>query len=120
MSRLGPLVLIAALAQAASAAGTCKKQPPPGGPFGVKFIGEGAKPGDPCPVQGDTGDFREELSRQHGEQARGDVPVETDHDAVVQPPPLPPGKPVFPTPLPEKLKVTAVDEIRPPSNPATG
>lgn len=100
MLRIGPLVLIAALAQGAAAGGTCKKQPPAGGPFGVKFIGEGAKPGDPCPVQGDTGDFREEVSRQHGEEARGDVPVETDHDAVVQPPPLPPGKPVFPTPLP--------------------
>lgn len=116
MLHLGPLVLFAALAQNAPAAGTCAKTPPPAGPFGAKYIGEGAKPGDPCPVAGDTGDFREEMSRQHGgEPAPGEIPVDTDHDSVAQPPPLPPGKPVFPTPRPVEPPNSAVRAEIPPS-----
>ncbi|TBR25037.1 hypothetical protein EPO15_02915 [bacterium] len=114
MSALGPLVLLVALSPAASAAGTCKKAPPPAGPFGAKFIGEGGGTDAPCPVQGDTGDFREEISRQAGEEARpGDVPVDTDHDSVAQPPALPPGRPVFPKPA--DLPPSAAPAQLPPS-----
>jgi hypothetical protein len=115
MLRLGPLVLIAALAPGAAAA-TCQKAPPPAGPFGAKFIGEGAQPGEPCPVAGDTGNYREEVSRQHGEETRpADVPVGTDHDSVAQPPPLPPGRPVFPDARPAEHPASAVRAELPPS-----
>ena len=116
MLHLGPLVLLAALAQNAPAAGTCAKAPPPAGPFGAKFIGEGAKPGDPCPVAGDTGDYREEMSRQEGGEPKpGDIPVDADHDSVAQPPALPPGRPVFPTPRPVENPNSAVRAEVPPS-----
>lgn len=116
MLHLGPLVLLAALAVGAPAAGTCPKAPPQGGPFGAKFIGEGAKPGDPCPVAGDTGDFREEMSRQEGgEPALGEIPVDADRDSVAQPPPVPPGRPVFPTPRPVDAPNSAVQAEFPPS-----
>lgn len=116
MLHLGPLVLLAALAPGAAAA-TCQKAPPPAGPFGVKFIGEGAQPGDSCPVAGDTGNYREEVSRQHGEENRPtDVPVDTDHDSVAQqPPPLPPGRAVFPDARPAEHPASAVRAELPPS-----
>lgn len=115
MVGLGLSVLLAALAPHAAASGSCQKKgaPPPSGPMGVKFIG--TQPGDPCPVSGDTGDYREAVSRHQGEENRpADLPAETDHDAVAQPPQLPPGRPVYPDARPAENPNDAVEAKLPP------